>query len=131
MEEMRSHLDEEILRLLESLKKLDPGSERYQDVAAQLVKLYDKELELEKLKIDYDDKWEQRELDSQHHVESLESKKLDRLVQVGTTVLQAAVTVGGLIFYGKCFDKGLEFEKTGTFSASMNKGLLQSLRPKK
>lgn len=95
-------LEEELKNRLEELDETALLSEQYKDGIKDIVTIYDainedNKVENERAKIENDRKKNTQEA----------------LLKIGGYAVEIATFVGGIIFVGKCYDKGLLFEKEG------------------
>ena len=117
-------LNEEIKNEFEDLKKMELGSETYKTTVDGLTKLVDRAIELEKLDVEQNEAYENRQVE----LSKVEDDRKDRWVRNILTgagiVIPMAVTVWGTI-------KSINFEKEGTITTIMGRGFIQKLLPKK
>lgn len=117
-------IENEIERLLEELTKVDPVSDDYKDITTRISDLYEtlnkeSELTLSKDKL---------EIDSLQKQQELKHSKLWNGVKTGVEIVGV---VAPLMFYGIWMNRGLEFEKEGSFTSTTFKGLLGKFKPTK
>ena len=114
---IQDQLCEEIGTEFEKLKGLELGSEEHKTAVDGLTKLMDRQIEMEKLSIDSQDKWTQ-----------MKNEKTDRIVKncltAGSIVLPLGVTIWGTI-------KSIEFEKEGTITTILGRAFINKLLHKK
>ena len=108
----------EVIELeLDKLREMEGGTETYKTTVDGVTKLVDRAIEMEKLENDVADKAKNRKED-----------RIDRIVKniisVGNIVVPAGITVWGVI-------KSFEFEKEGTITTIMGRGLISKMIPKK
>ena len=101
-----------------------PGTKEYDDITKAIDSLYatlnkEKSLMLEEVKIEND-------LELQRNVNK--DNKILSAVKCGIDI--AGITLP-LIFYGIWMNRGLEFEKEGSFTSATFKGLLGKFKPTK
>ena len=98
---LKELLDAKIEAELNALDKFEPGSPEHSETADNVVKLY-------KLKND--------------------DTKIERYLKLGAEI---AGIVLPLMFYGYWMNKGLTFEKTGSFTSDTFRGLIRCFKPVK
>lgn len=121
-------LEEEIQSEIEEISKMEVGSDKHKAATEALAKLMDKYNEMDKLELEYQDKYNNREEDRRLKEKQLQHDKKDALVK---NVLTGVSVVGGfaLTIWGTC--KSIKFEETGSFTTIMGRGFIQKLLPKK
>lgn len=121
-------LEEEIQSEIEEISKMEVGSDKHKAATEALAKLMDKYNEMDKLELEYQDKYDNREEDRRMKEKQLQHDKKDALVK---NVLTGVSVVGGfaLTIWGTC--KSIKFEETGSFTTIMGRGFIQKLLPKK
>ena len=121
-------LEEEIQAEIEEISKMEVGSDKHKAATEALAKLMDKYNEMDKLELEYQDKYDNREEDRRLKEKQLQHDKKDALVK---NVLTGVSVVGGfaLTIWGTC--KSIKFEETGSFTTIMGRGFIQKLLPKK
>ena len=137
MTEIKQLLDEAIEKEVKNLDYLD-GEEKSQAIKdlAQLHKLRIEEIEAE---TEAEDKRERRDMDSKkneaecvHEEASLKRQvkdnMIDRCVKIAVGVAEIIVP---LAFYGSWMKQGFEFEKTGSFTSTTFKNLINRFKPTK
>ena len=117
-------IENEIERLLGELAKVDPVSDDYKDITTRISDLYEtlnkeSELTLSKDKL---------EIDSLQKQQELKHSKVWNGVKTGVEIVGV---VAPLMFYGIWMNRGLEFEKEGSFTSTTFKGLLGKFKPTK
>lgn len=121
-------LEEEIQSEIEEISKMQVGSDEHKAATEALAKLMDKYNEMDKLELEYQDKYDSREADRIMKEKQLEHDKKDAKVKNSLT----AVSVGGgllVTIWGIC--KSLKFEETGIYSSLISRGMIQKILPKK
>ena len=143
MNKNQEKLDQEIARELEILNELSPNSgEKYQLAVDSLAKLY--KLRIEEEKNESEEAAEQEKVDLEQEKVALEMDKLkneldekneeakdrkfDRWLHFG---LDAAGIIVPIIFYNIWMNRGLRFEKDGTFTSTTFKNLFHLFKPTK
>ena len=114
---MNNLLHEGIERKLKKLEELEPGTKEYEAVLDTIVKLTDREIEIEKFNSDSEDKEKTREFEQK-----------DRKIRNGISIAGIVVPMG-LAIWGTL--KSLKFEETGTVTSLIGRGWLNKLLPKK
>lgn len=97
----------EIDRELDGLKNLEVGSEQLSTAVNDVTKLIDRKIEMDRNDNEAYDKAEDRKAEQKH-----------RWIGYGITILTTAVTT---IVTVSCFNKSMEFEKTGTITTLAGK----------
>ncbi len=131
-------IEKEIERLLSDLEVIDPSSDDYKEVTQRIKDLYDtlnKEqsleidrdrIQLDKDKLDTEDYHKTEE--GRFKLKELKSSKVLNGIKMGVEVLGVTAP---LVFYGIWMNRGLEFEKEGSFTAQTFKGLIGKFKPTK
>ena len=121
-------LKEEIVSEVESLGKLELGTEQYKTTVDGVTKLVDRALEIEKIDIEAEERERSREIETNLKIQQMEDDKKDRKakngIAIGSTLLGVAVTVWGTL-------KTLKFEEEGTVTTLVGRGFINKLLPKK
>ena len=117
-------MEREIITLIKELSMHQPGTKEFDDITKAIDALYatlnkEKSLMLEEVKIEND-------LELQQNVNK--DNKLLTAVKYGIDI---AGIVLPLAFYGVWMNRGLEFEKEGSFTSATFKGLLGKFKPTK
>ena len=117
-------MEREIITLIKELSMHEPGSKEYDDITKAIDSLYatlnkEKSLMLEEVKMEKD-------LELQENVNK--DNKLLTAVKYGIDI---AGIVLPLAFYGVWMNRGLEFEKEGSFTSATFKGLFGKFKPTK
>lgn len=117
-------MESEIITLIKELSMHQPGTKEFDDITKAIDALYatlnkEKSLMLEEVKIEND-------LELQRNVNK--DNKLLTAVKYGIDI---AGIVLPLAFYGVWMNRGLEFEKEGSFTSTTFKGLFGKFKPSK
>jgi len=121
-------LREEIENQIEELSTLQSGSEEKLRATKGLTELYKLKIDEDKACNDAEDKVKSRIRDAgMNEIQHMEQKK-ERYTKIG---IAAAELIIPLIFYGVWMNKGLQFEKEGTFTSTTFRGLFNRFRPTK
>ena len=117
-------MESEIITLIKELSMHHPGTKEYDDITKAIDALYatlnkEKSLMLEEVKIENDSEL-QRNVNKDN--------KIFSAIKCGIDV--AGITLP-LIFYGIWMNRGLEFEKEGSFTSATFKGLFGKFKPTK
>ena len=117
-------MESEITTLIKELSMHHPGSKEYDDIAKAIDTLYatlnkEKTLMLEEVKIEKD-------LELQRNI-----NKGDKILSAIKCGIDVAGIVLPLAFYGVWMNRGLEFEKEGSFTSATFKGILGKFKPSK
>ena len=121
-------LEEEIQSEIELIGKLQVGSEEHKAATEALAKLLDKYNEMDKLELEYQDKFDSREAEQEMKEKQLEHDKKDAKIKNGLTLLGLIASTGTLI-WGTC--KSLKFEQDGVYSSMISRANIQKLFSKK
>lgn len=121
-------LNEEIKSEIEELQTIAVGSDEHKTAVDALAKLLDKSIEMDRVDLEYQDKYDGREAELELKKEQVKNDKRDQMIK---NVLTAVSVIGGfgLTVWGTC--KSIKFEETGTFTTIMGRGFIQKLLPKK
>ena len=131
-------IETEIERLLSELEKVDPSSDDYKEITNRITDLYgtlnkEQSLDIDRDKIQY----EREKLDTEDYhrteegrfkLKELKSSRVFNGIKMGVEVLGVTAP---LVFYGIWMNRGLEFEKEGSFTAQTFKGLIGKFKPTK
>lgn len=121
---IREKLEREIESELEKMAEMDDGSEEKRRASEHLRNLY--QLLLEE---------KQRDEASANHLKEEEVEDAHQKQLLIERIIGHVVTLAGavlpLVFYGRWMNKGLEFEKTGTFTSQTFKGLISRFKTTK
>ena len=117
-------MESEIITLIKELSMHHPGTKEYDDITKAIDALYatlnkEKSLMLEEVKIEND-------LELQRNVNK--DNKILSAIKCGIDI---AGIVLPLAFYGVWMNRGLEFEKEGSFTSATFKGLFGKFKPTK
>ena len=117
-------MESEIITLIKELSMHHPGTKEYDDITKAIDSLYatlnkEKSLMLEEVKIENDSEL-QRNVNKDN--------KLLTAVKYGIDI---AGIILPLAFYGVWMNRGLEFEKEGSFTSATFKGLFGKFKPTK
>ena len=124
-------MESEITTLIKELSMHHPGTKEYDDITKAIDALYatlnkEKTLMLEEVKIENDAESKFRDLELQQNINK--DNKLLTAVKYGIDI---AGIVLPLAFYGVWMNRGLEFEKEGSFTSATFKGLFGKFKPTK
>lgn len=153
MADIQGLLDDVIETKIKNLESISTGSEEEKAATQNLATLHKLRIEEIKAKTEADEKHERRVMDGKHHSDELalkerelDDKRADRTMEEEFQISQAkdrtidryvrtCVEVAGLVLplacYGIWMRKGFEFEKTGSFTSTTFKNLLNRFRPTK
>ena len=128
MMSIKSLVDEEIRSEIEEISKIEVGSEKHKASVDALAKLLDKSIELERLDVEAQEKYESRIAENELKLKQLKDEKRDRIVK---NVLTGVSVVGGfgVTIWGTL--KSLKFEENGVVTSIVGRGFIQKLLPKK
>ena len=124
-------MEREIITLIKELSMHQPGTKEFDDITKAIDALYatlnkEKTLMLEEVKIENENKNKIIDLELQQNVNK--DNKLLTAVKYGIDI---AGIVLPLAFYGVWMNRGLEFEKEGSFTSATFKGLFGKFKPTK
>ena len=124
-------MEREIITLIKELSMHQPGTKEFDDITKAIDALYatlnkEKTLMLEEVKIENENRNKIIDLELQGIVNK--DNKLLTAVKYG---IDMAGIVLPLAFYGVWMNRGLEFEKEGSFTSATFKGLLGKFKPTK
>ena len=125
---IKSLVDEEIRSEIEEISKIEVGSEKHKASVDALAKLLDKSIELERLDVEAQEKYESRIAENELKLKQLKDEKRDRIVK---NVLTGVSVIGGfgVTIWGTL--KSLKFEENGVVTSIVGRGFIQKLLPKK
>ena len=124
-------MEREIITLIKELSMHQPGTKEFDDITKAIDALYatlnkEKTLMLEEVKIENENRNKIIDLELQGIVNK--DNKLLTAVKYGIDI---AGIVLPLAFYGVWMNRGLEFEKEGSFTSATFKGLFGKFKPTK
>lgn len=121
-------LEEELVRELEDLGKMEHYDNETEEATKNIVSLY--RLHLDTLKTEAEIATSERARKEESCARELELKnqKIERRIRVCMGAVELFVP---LIFYGVWMSKGLKFEKDGTFTSLTFKNLISRFKPTK
>ena len=124
-------MEREIVTLIKELSMHQPGTKEFDDITKAIDALYatlnkEKTLMLEEVKIENENRNKIVDLELQQNVNK--DNKLLTAVKYGIDI---AGIVLPLAFYGVWMNRGLEFEKEGSFTSATFKGLFGKFKPTK
>lgn len=121
-------LHAEIENEFETLKKLELGTDKYKATVDGITKLVDRAIEIDKMNIEQEEKYEVRRDENDFKTKQMKEDKRDRFVKNGIAVagivIPSAITIWGTL-------KTLKFEEEGTVTTIMGRGFVNKLLPKK
>lgn len=121
-------LEKEVKSQIEALEDIEYGSETFKVGIDGTVKLLDKLTDMDRLDLEYQDKYENRVNEQDLKLKQIEEERKDHIVKNGLTVLGLIVTTGVTIWG---VYKTLEFEETGTITTSAGRAFINKLFSKK
>ena len=128
MTNIETLLHEEIQDGFDALSRMERGTKIHKTTVDEVVKLFDKAIEIEKIEIEAKDKAKAREIEASLKHAQMEEDRKDRRfkngIAIGGIVLPLAVTIWGTF-------KTLKFEEEGTVTTIMGRGFINKLIPKK
>ena len=124
----RVMLKDEIRSEFEELSKLGVGTDEYKIAVDGLVKLIDRDIEIEKVENERKQKELDREIDMNLKLKQMEDENRDRKIKNGIAVA-GIVIPAGLTIWGAL--KSWEFEREGVVTSAFGRMFLNSFRLKK
>lgn len=121
-------LNEEVKSHIEALRNIEVGTEQYKAGIDGTVRLLDKLNDMDRIDLEYQDKYESRIHENDLKLKQMEEERKDRKVKNWLTAAGLVVTAG-LTIWGTC--RTLEFEETGTITTSAGRAFINRLFPKK
>lgn len=121
---IREKLEKEIESELEKMAEMDDGSEEKRRASEHLRNLYQLLLEEKQRDETSANHLKEEEVEDAHQKQLLIERIIGHVVTLTSAVLP-------LVFYGRWMNKGLEFEKTGTFTSQTFKGLISRFKTTK
>ena len=132
---IKEMLEEVIVYEIETIKRLESGSEEKSKAIKDLDTLYRLRNDENKINWEYDDKYCRREMDIANREKDVEIEnaktmelRKDRCIRI---CIAGAELIIPLIFYGIWMSKGFRFEESGTFSSFTFRNLLSRIKPNK
>lgn len=137
-----SLLNDEIKDEFERLRDLEVGCEQYKVAVDGLSKLVDRQIEIEKFKIDNANKVKAQEDELNLKREQIENQKIENDLkreqmkkesrdQIVKNVLTGVSVIGGFALTVWGTRASFKFEETGTVTTIMGRGFINKLLPKK
>lgn len=117
----RTMLNEEIQSEIEVISKLAVGSDDYKVATDGVGKLIDKYIDLEKLEMERENKYIDREFDQEYKISQAKAEKIDRIVKNCITVIGIGAPLIVTIWGAK---KTFIFEETGSIISTTGKGFI-------
>ena len=125
---VKSLLRDEIRDEIETLSKMEVGTEGYEKTVNGLTKLMDRAIEMDKLENEQEEKEKNREIETELKAQQLEDEKKDRKVRnaisIAGIIIPTLVTIWGT-------KASFKFEQEGTVTTIMGRGFINKLLPKK
>lgn len=110
---MRTLLNDEIKNVFEKMEGLTPGTEEYTEAADSLAKLMDREIELEKIESESDNKDKQMK-------EETKDRWVRNIIAAAGVIIPSALTIWGT-------KKTINFEETGTITTTAGRNFFNNL----
>ena len=126
--DVESLLHEELNREFEKLKGMEVGNEAYSKTVEGLTKLADMAAEIDKMKVEHNEKLEAQRMDNYFRTQQMEDENKDRLIK---NILSAVSIIGGFAITVWGTKTSIKFEETGTITTIMGRGFINKLLPKK
>lgn len=121
---IRNKLVEEFNSELESLGKMELGTDTYKATVDGVTKLADRIIEIDKLDAEMEDKKDSRLSDTDLKIQQFDDEKRDRKIRNGITI---GTFVGSALLYVGAFIASTNFEKHGTFTTEGGKSSIRQL----
>ena len=129
---IKEMLEEVIVYEIETIKRLESGSEEKSKAIKDLDTLYRLRNDENKINWEYDDKYCRREMDITNREKDVEIEnaktmelRKDRYIRI---CIAGAELIIPLIFYGIWMSKGFRFEESGTFSSFTFRNFLNRIK---
>lgn len=126
--EFKKNLSDEIVREIEVLSTLEPGTEQYEKTVNGVYKLLDKSIEIDKLEADIDAKDKDREHDRIYKDIEVEENKKSKWIDRSFQLLGILASTGLTVWGTKTI---LKFEIDGTVTSSIGRAFINKLLPRK
>ena len=126
--DVESLLHEELNREFEQLKGMEVGNEKYSKTVEGLTRLADRAIEIDKMKVEHNEKLEAQRMDNYFRTQQMEDENKDRLIK---NILSAVSIIGGFAITVWGTKTSIKFEETGTITTIMGRGFINKLLPKK
>ena len=126
--DVESLLHEELNREFEQLKGMEVGNETYSKAVEGLTRLADRAIEIDKMKVEHNEKLEAQRMDNYFRTQQMEDENKDRLIK---NILSAVSIIGGFAITVWGTKTSIKFEETGTITTIMGRGFINKLLPKK
>ena len=126
--DVESLLPEELNREFEQLKVMEVGNETYSKTVEGLTRLADRAIEIDKMKVEHNEKLEAQRMDNYFRTQQMEDENKDRLIK---NILSAVSIIGGFAITVWGTKTSIKFEETGTITTIMGRGFINKLLPKK
>lgn len=135
-EQIKTLMDEELVRELEKLKTKDPGSQEYLEALSAIERLNEMALNNEKVDLEFTEKRELRifnngradeelrlkEAEEERLREDSRRQKREFWVKLGTDI---GIAAASMAFFGAQWILGYTFEKNGTYTSTTFKEMRQ------
>lgn len=128
-------LEEEIQSEINEISKLEVGSEKHKAASEALAKLLDRYNDLEKVEIESQEKYDDREAEREHREaerrlkeKQMKHEKIDSIIK---NVLTGATFVGGCMLTVWGTQVSMKFEENGTFTTITGREFVRNLFKKK
>lgn len=128
MDHMNVLLRTEVEDEIKKIEKMDKGSDAYKATVDGAMKLADRAIEIEKMRIESAEREKAQEFEKELKLAQIRDERKDRLIKNCLTAAGIAiptmVTIWGTL-------KSLKFEESGTVTTIMGRGFINKLLPKK
>lgn len=126
--EFENLLTEEIQAEIETLKRMELGSEPYKVAVDGITKLIDRSIDIEKYSAERKEKAEEKELEVYWKERESAEEKKDRRIKDGIAIAGIVLPIIVTIWGTKA---SFKFEEEGTITTIMGRGFINKLLPKK
>lgn len=121
-------LHDEIHDELEKLSSMEIGSNEYESTVNGVTKLLDRAIEIDKMNLDAKERELNRINEEAYRKKQLDIDRKDRWIKSGIAL---ATTLGTFALYKWGLINTFQFEKEGTITTSIGRGLINSIIPKR
>lgn len=123
-DKVQNKLSEELLDQLDSLNKMELGTDKYKVTVDGVTKLGNVLVDLKRIEAETNEKEAGRNDEYELKLKQIEEAKKDRHVKIADMTLKA-VLVSGLSYAAYRFEKG-----GGIFTSSVGRGIIRNIIPK-
>ncbi len=124
--DIKELLEEAIYKRIDEFNDLEVGTEEFKSEADVLAKLTDRVIEIEKVRVDYQERVNDRENEIELKQLEMDDERKDRFIK--NCLTGASIVTGvGLTVWGTL--KSLKFEEDGTVTTIVGRGFINKLLP--